>query len=165
MSSRFPQPPSNVAGTSPKHGLPGNWGEGSKMPKTWDQVKEILALALEQSPEQRAGFIRQACGEDAALRAVPSARSRTNIRSGRQTASGSPIAPRETDTSRFIANWPTEAERKSFCSQTNRRSPPRIGLAMASTSSIRALLPDRTGKSGRCRSRQAASPTWWCLTP
>jgi hypothetical protein len=50
------------------------------MPKAWDQVKEILALALEQSPEQRAGFIRQACGEDAALRAVPSARSRTNIR-------------------------------------------------------------------------------------
>jgi eukaryotic-like serine/threonine-protein kinase len=39
------------------------------MPKTWDQVKEILALALEQGPEQRAGFIRQACGEDAALRA------------------------------------------------------------------------------------------------
>jgi eukaryotic-like serine/threonine-protein kinase len=39
------------------------------MPRTWDQVKEILAQALEQSPEQQAGFIRQACGEDAALRA------------------------------------------------------------------------------------------------
>jgi serine/threonine protein kinase/tetratricopeptide (TPR) repeat protein len=39
------------------------------MPKTWDQVKEILAFALEQDPEVRSDFIRQACGEDAALRA------------------------------------------------------------------------------------------------
>jgi len=37
------------------------------MPKTWDQVKEILSQALEQSPEERAEFIRQACGENAAL--------------------------------------------------------------------------------------------------
>src|SRR3984885_3084833 len=39
------------------------------MPKTWDQVKEILALALELSPEERTGFIRNACGDDAAVRA------------------------------------------------------------------------------------------------
>lgn len=39
------------------------------MPKTWDQVKEILALALEQSPAERIAFIRQACGEDADVRA------------------------------------------------------------------------------------------------
>ena len=39
------------------------------MPKTWDQVKEILALALEQSPEERTDFIRKACGDDAAIRA------------------------------------------------------------------------------------------------
>ncbi|HWY02171.1 MAG TPA: serine/threonine-protein kinase [Candidatus Acidoferrum sp.] len=39
------------------------------MPKTWDQVKQILALALEQSPEERTGFVRKACGDDAAVRA------------------------------------------------------------------------------------------------
>jgi serine/threonine protein kinase len=39
------------------------------MPKTWDQVKEILALALEQSPEERTNFIRKACGNDLAVRA------------------------------------------------------------------------------------------------
>ena len=39
------------------------------MHRTWDQVKEILALALEQSPEERTGFVRQACGEDSAVRA------------------------------------------------------------------------------------------------
>src|ERR1700722_16546602 len=39
------------------------------MPKTWDQVKEILALALEQSPAERGDFIRKACGDDAAVRA------------------------------------------------------------------------------------------------
>src|ERR1035438_1127613 len=39
------------------------------MPKTWDQVKEILALALEQSPEERTEYIRKACGDDAAVRA------------------------------------------------------------------------------------------------
>ena len=39
------------------------------MHEKWDQVKEILALALEQDPVERSGFIRQACGEDTALRA------------------------------------------------------------------------------------------------
>jgi len=39
------------------------------MPETWDQVKEILALALDQSPEERPEFICQACGDDAGLRA------------------------------------------------------------------------------------------------
>ena len=34
----------------------------------WDQVKEILALALEQAPEERDQFVRQACHDDAALR-------------------------------------------------------------------------------------------------
>ncbi len=34
----------------------------------WEQIKEIVALALEQEPGQRPLFVRQACGEDAALR-------------------------------------------------------------------------------------------------
>jgi serine/threonine protein kinase/tetratricopeptide (TPR) repeat protein len=39
------------------------------MPENWDQVKQILELALDRKPEERSGFIRQACGEDVALRA------------------------------------------------------------------------------------------------
>ncbi|MGC2183320.1 MAG: protein kinase [Terriglobales bacterium] len=39
------------------------------MSEKWDQVKEILALALEQEPEERSSFIRKACGEDEGLRA------------------------------------------------------------------------------------------------
>jgi serine/threonine protein kinase/tetratricopeptide (TPR) repeat protein/TolB-like protein len=34
----------------------------------WEQVKEIVALALEQEPEQRTLFVRQACGDDDELR-------------------------------------------------------------------------------------------------
>jgi serine/threonine protein kinase/tetratricopeptide (TPR) repeat protein/TolB-like protein len=37
------------------------------MPGSWNQVKEILATALELRPEERAGFVRQACGSDQAL--------------------------------------------------------------------------------------------------
>jgi serine/threonine protein kinase len=37
------------------------------MPDAWDQVKEILATALEMRPEERTGFVRQACGSDQAL--------------------------------------------------------------------------------------------------
>jgi serine/threonine protein kinase/tetratricopeptide (TPR) repeat protein len=37
------------------------------MPYAWDQVKEILASALEMRPEDRTGFVRQACGSDQAL--------------------------------------------------------------------------------------------------
>jgi serine/threonine protein kinase/tetratricopeptide (TPR) repeat protein len=37
------------------------------MPERWEQVKEILALALEQSPAERGTFVRQACGTDNAL--------------------------------------------------------------------------------------------------
>jgi len=37
------------------------------MPDAWDQVKEILATALEMPAEERAGFLRQACGSDQAL--------------------------------------------------------------------------------------------------
>jgi len=33
----------------------------------WHQVREILATALEMRPEERAGFVRQACGSDQAL--------------------------------------------------------------------------------------------------
>jgi serine/threonine protein kinase/tetratricopeptide (TPR) repeat protein len=39
------------------------------MDEKWEQVKEILALALEQSPAERSAFVRQACGPDHALRA------------------------------------------------------------------------------------------------
>jgi len=39
------------------------------MPELWDQVKEILAQALEQRPTERDDFVRRACGENAALRA------------------------------------------------------------------------------------------------
>jgi eukaryotic-like serine/threonine-protein kinase len=39
------------------------------MPERWEQVKEILALALEQSPAERGTFVRQACGTDDELRA------------------------------------------------------------------------------------------------
>jgi eukaryotic-like serine/threonine-protein kinase len=39
------------------------------MSDRWDQVKEILGLALEREPAQRGGFIREACGGDEELRA------------------------------------------------------------------------------------------------
>jgi serine/threonine-protein kinase len=39
------------------------------MSEKWDQVKEILALALEQESGERNSFIRKACGEDEELRA------------------------------------------------------------------------------------------------
>ena len=39
------------------------------MSDKWDEVKEILGLALEREPAQRSGFIREACGGDDALRA------------------------------------------------------------------------------------------------
>jgi len=39
------------------------------MPERWEQVKEILALALERSPAERDTFVRQACGTDGDLRA------------------------------------------------------------------------------------------------
>lgn len=38
------------------------------MPERWEQVKEILALALERSPAERGTFVREACGDDGALR-------------------------------------------------------------------------------------------------
>ncbi|MGB9233070.1 MAG: protein kinase [Terriglobales bacterium] len=38
------------------------------MPEKWDQVKELFALALEQDPENRGSFLRQACAADDALR-------------------------------------------------------------------------------------------------
>jgi serine/threonine protein kinase/tetratricopeptide (TPR) repeat protein len=38
-----------------------------EMRETWEQAKEILALALEQSAEERIAFVRKACGGDAAL--------------------------------------------------------------------------------------------------
>jgi serine/threonine protein kinase/tetratricopeptide (TPR) repeat protein len=39
------------------------------MPEKWDQVKELFALALERDPEERSGFLRQACAGDDSLRA------------------------------------------------------------------------------------------------
>jgi hypothetical protein len=36
------------------------------MPEMWGQVKEILALALEQSADEQSAFVRKTCGEDAA---------------------------------------------------------------------------------------------------
>jgi len=38
------------------------------MPEKWDQVKELFALALEREPDERSGFLRQACAGDEALR-------------------------------------------------------------------------------------------------
>jgi len=37
------------------------------MPNAWLQVREILATALDMRPEERTGFVRQACGTDQAL--------------------------------------------------------------------------------------------------
>jgi eukaryotic-like serine/threonine-protein kinase len=37
------------------------------MPEAWDQVKEILAAALEMPPEERNEFVRQSCGSDQTL--------------------------------------------------------------------------------------------------
>jgi eukaryotic-like serine/threonine-protein kinase len=39
------------------------------MPELWEQVKEILALALERPQEERSVFVRRACGGNAELRA------------------------------------------------------------------------------------------------
>jgi len=38
------------------------------MPEKWDQVKELFASALEREPEERSGFLRQACAGDESLR-------------------------------------------------------------------------------------------------
>lgn len=38
------------------------------MPEKWDQVKELFTLALERDPEERSGFLRQACAGDDSLR-------------------------------------------------------------------------------------------------
>ncbi len=38
------------------------------MPELWEQVKEILALALERPEGERSSFVRLACGENAELR-------------------------------------------------------------------------------------------------
>ncbi len=38
------------------------------MPEKWDQVKELFALALERDPEERSGFLREACAGDDSLR-------------------------------------------------------------------------------------------------
>ena len=37
------------------------------MPEKWDQVKELFTLALERHPEERPGFLRQACGGNDSL--------------------------------------------------------------------------------------------------
>jgi serine/threonine protein kinase/tetratricopeptide (TPR) repeat protein len=39
-----------------------------QMREKWDRVKEIVASALERSPDERPDFLREACGEDAELR-------------------------------------------------------------------------------------------------
>jgi hypothetical protein len=39
-----------------------------QVPKRWDQVKEIVASALERIPDERPDFVRSACGKDAELR-------------------------------------------------------------------------------------------------
>src|SRR5277367_6055142 len=36
-------------------------------PKRWKQVDDVLQSALDRAPEEREAFLRQACGEDAAL--------------------------------------------------------------------------------------------------
>jgi len=38
------------------------------MPEKWDQVKELFALALDRDPEERSGFLREACAGDDSLR-------------------------------------------------------------------------------------------------
>jgi eukaryotic-like serine/threonine-protein kinase len=40
---------------------------GSDREAAWDQVKDILASALELRPEERTGFVRKACGNDQVL--------------------------------------------------------------------------------------------------
>jgi serine/threonine protein kinase/tetratricopeptide (TPR) repeat protein len=40
----------------------------NKMPENWDQVKELFTLALERDSAERSEFLRQACGDDDALR-------------------------------------------------------------------------------------------------
>src|SRR5208282_1129276 len=37
--------------------------------QSWERVKELLHQAMQLAPEQRAGFLDQACSSDAALRA------------------------------------------------------------------------------------------------
>jgi len=34
----------------------------------WEQVKELFAAALQREPGERSAFLREACGEDDALR-------------------------------------------------------------------------------------------------
>jgi hypothetical protein len=38
-------------------------------PEQWQQVKAVFHAALERAPEERAAFLAEACGADAALRA------------------------------------------------------------------------------------------------
>src|ERR1700678_1383228 len=52
-----------------RHGWRVNSTEANrKMPDKWGQIKELFALALEQDPEERSSFLRQACGGDDSLR-------------------------------------------------------------------------------------------------
>ena len=37
--------------------------------ESWERVKELLHRAMQLAPEQRAGFLDEACPSDAALRA------------------------------------------------------------------------------------------------
>ena len=37
------------------------------MPEKWEQVRELFTLALEQDPEERNSFLRQACAGDNSL--------------------------------------------------------------------------------------------------
>src|ERR1700677_18166 len=39
-----------------------------KMPEKWEQVKELFTLALEREAAERSDFLRQACGDNDALR-------------------------------------------------------------------------------------------------
>jgi hypothetical protein len=37
-------------------------------PAQWEQIKELFASALEREPGQRNSFLKEACGDDKALR-------------------------------------------------------------------------------------------------
>ena len=36
---------------------------------SWNRVKELIEAALDRAPDERGAFVRQACGDDGALRA------------------------------------------------------------------------------------------------
>ena len=42
--------------------------ESSIEPQRWTRIQEVLHAALEEAPENREGFLRDACGDDADLR-------------------------------------------------------------------------------------------------